>query len=113
MTEIEGIARLEFVRSDPEVPPISATEWHKRAEDEFVSYQFLRSVLNRDCTELVRLIEKSDDAKTWMRLVESFDELSDRLAAFSEAFESGSARLMVALARVATTEPDHRAGTPI
>ncbi len=113
MTEVAEIARLEFGRNDPELPRISATEWSKRAEDEFINYQFVRSVLNRDCTELVRLIEKSDDSKTWMRLVESFDELSDRLAAFSEAFESGSARLMVALARAATTEPDHRNGTPI
>ncbi len=102
MTEIEEIARLEFDRCEVKVPPISPAEWLKRSEDEFTNYQFLAPILNLDSAELVRRIEASGDPKMWQNLAESFEELSDRMDAFHDLLEAGHARLVIALAHVAT-----------
>ena len=101
MTEIEEIARLEFIASEVKLPPISPAEWRKRAEDEFTNYYLLAPVLNLDSAELVQLIETSGDPETWQRLAESFNELSGRMDAFHDLLEAGHARLVIALAHVA------------
>ena len=101
MTDIEEIARLEFIASEVKLPPISPAEWRKRAEDEFTNYQFLVPVLNLDSAGLVRRIEASGDPEMWQRLAESFDELSGRMDAFHDLLEAGYARLVIALAHVA------------
>ena len=103
MTEVEEMARIEFGGGPPVAPTISPAEWRKRAESEFRLYQFLVPILNMNSTTLVNHIEASGDSRMWMELVESFDHLSDRMKAFSELLECGSARLMIALAGVATT----------
>ena len=103
MTEIEEMARIEFDGGDAVLSPISPVEWRKRAEQEFRLYQFLVPILNMDSAKLVNHIEASGDGEMWMNLADSFDGLSDRMKAFSELLETGQARLMIALARVATT----------
>ncbi len=103
MTEVEEMARIEFDGGPPIAPTISPVEWRKRAETEFRVYQFLVPILNMDSTALVNHIEASGDSRMWMGLYESFDALSDRTKAFHELLETGQARLMIALARVATT----------
>ena len=104
MTNIEELAQVEFDKAPIKVPPISPAKWQKRCQDEFANYQLLAPILNLDNTGLVRRIEKSGDHEMWMQLVESFDELSGRADAFCKLLESGSARLMIALAHIATTE---------
>lgn len=103
MNEIEEIARIEFSGGDAVALTISPAEWAERAESEFRVYQFLVPILNMDSTKLVNHIEASDDAEMWMDLTESFDGLSDRMKALHELFDTGKARLMIALARVVTT----------
>ena len=106
MTEVEEMARIEFDGGPAIAPTISPVEWRKRAEKEFRLYQFLVPILSMNRTTLVNHIEASGEDETWMELVESFDHLSDRMKAFSELLDCGSARLMIALARVATTEEE-------
>ena len=103
MTEIEEIARIEFSGGDAVALTISPAEWLERAETEFRMYQFLVPILNMDSANLVNHIEASDDGEMWMGLYESFDGLSDRMKALHELFDTGKARLMIALASVATT----------
>ena len=101
MTDVEEIAHLEFAASEVKVPPISPEEWRERAEDEFINWQFLASILNLDSPELVRRIEESGECKMWQNLAESFKELSERMDAFHDMLEAGHARLVIALAHVA------------
>ncbi len=103
MTEVEEMARIEFDGGPAIAPTISPAEWRKRAEKEFRLYQFLVPILNMDSAKLVNHIEASDDCEMWMELTESFGGLSDRMKALHELFDTGKARLMIALARVATT----------
>ena len=108
MSKVEEIGRLEFTASEVKVPPISPADWHKRSSREFTNYHYLAAILNLDSTELVQLIAASEDFETWQHLYEVFDELSDRMKAFHEMFESGSARLMIALAHVAQAQEESR-----
>ncbi len=101
MSEVEEIARLEFDGGTAACLQISPAEWQERAEQEFRSYQFLVPILNMDSTKLVNHIEASGDWKMWMNLAESFDGFSDRMKACHELFETGRARLIIALAHVA------------
>ena len=103
MIEVEEIARCEFSGGDAVALAISPEEWRERAETEFAVYQFLVPILNMDSAKLVNHIEASGDGEMWMDLCESFDGLSDRMKALHELFDTGKARLMIALARVATT----------
>ncbi len=103
VAEVEEMARIEFDGGPAVAPTISPAEWRERAANEFRLYQFLVPILNMDSTKLVNQIEASDDGEMWMNLADSFDGLSDRMKAFSELLETGQARLMIALARVATT----------
>ena len=102
MSEIEEIARIEFSGGDAVALIISPAEGRERAETEFTLYQFLVPILNMDSTKLVNHIEASDDGEMWMALYESFDGLSGRMKALHELFDTGKARLMIALAHVAT-----------
>ena len=102
MIEIEEIAGLEFPESEVKLPPISPGEWQERADDEFNNYQFLVPIVNMDSVDaLAQVIEESGDPEQFQRLYESFDELSGRMEAFHELLKTGSARLLIALARVA------------
>ncbi len=102
VAKIEEIAGIEFGGGDAVCLIISPVEWRERAETEFKLYQFLVPILNMDSTKLVNHIEASDDGEMWMELCESFHGVSERIKALHELFDTGRARLMIALARVAT-----------
>lgn len=92
-------AAMHFTAMPVDWTAFDAENWKQRADYEVIHHRLLQQVMSKDDKELTASIKDQQTAEAMLALVERFADLGKRFRCASEAFESGMARLHLALER--------------